>query len=122
MFFRRKKGLLYDICFLDNKIILNYDILDLKEINTFENDSRTRIVLINSPSIFKINYLGVNLNLYLPIDLYELNYNSFKIAFFDFFQKAYSVKAISQEEEDSELLIVNILKENKIILINFFKN
>ena len=120
-FIEEKKGLLYDICFLDNKIILNYENLALKEINTLENDSRTRIVLINSPSLFKINNLDINLNLYLPIDLYELKNNSFQIAFFDYFQKAYSVKSISQEEEDSELLIVNVLKENKKILIDFFK-
>ena len=120
-FIEEKKGILYDICFLDNKIILNYENLALKEINTLENDSRTRIVLINSPSLFKINNLYLNLNLYLPIDLYELKNNSFQIAFFDYFQKAYSVKSISQEEENSELLIVNVLKENKKILIDFFK-
>ena len=121
-FLESKSELLYDICFLDKKIIVNYENLELKEINTLENDSRSRIVLINSPYKLKVNNLNLDLKLiYLPSELYELNNNSFQIAFFDFFHKAYSVKPINKEEVDNELLIVKILKENKVILINFLE-
>ena len=91
----------------------------MKEFNYLENDSRTRIVLINSPSKFKINNIGLKQNLYIPIHLYKLN-KSFQLAFFDLFKDAYSVKAISQNEIDDELLIVKTLKENKNALFNFF--
>lgn len=119
-FLEKNNGLLYDICFLDNKIVsLNRGELELKEFNNLENDSRTRIVLINSPSKFKINNIDLKLNLYIPIHLHKLN-KSFQLSFFDFFQDAYSVKAINLNELDEELLIVKTLKENKNALINFF--
>ena len=118
-FIDSKNEFLYDICFLDEKIIINYENFELKEINTLENDSRNRIVLINSPSKFRINNL--NFTSYLPIKLYKLNNKSFQIAFFDYSHDKYSVKSINKEEEvDNELSIVSTLKENKNVLINFF--
>ena len=102
-----KDGILYDIILLDDKIVLNYEDFELKEINTLENDSRTRIVLINSPSKFKINNKYTDLISYIPISFYKTN-KSFQLAFFDYLNDAYSFKPINQEKTDEELLIVNI--------------
>lgn len=119
-FLEEKDGLLYDIIFLDDEIVINYEDIELKEINTLTNDSRSRIVLINSPSKFKINNTYTDLNTYIPTSFYKSN-KSFQLAFFDYLKDAYSFKPINQENNDEELLIVNILKKNKISLINFLK-
>ena len=119
-FLEEKDGLLYDIILLDDKIVLNYEDFELKEINSLKNDSRSRIVLINSPSKFKINNIYTDLNSYIPISFYKSN-KSFQLSFFDYINDAYSFKPINQEKTDEELLIVNILKKNKISLINFLK-
>ena len=121
-FVEEKNGLLFDIIFLDNKIgTINYGALELKEFNTLINDTRTRIVLINSPSMFKVNDINLELKLYIPIKLYQTN-KSFQIAFFDFYKNAYSIKAVNQNEIIKELLIVNLLRKNKTILIDFLNN
>jgi len=114
-------GLLFDIIFLDNKInAINYRGLELKEFNTLENDTRTRFVFINSPSSFKVKDIPLKLERYIPLKL--ITNKSFQIAFFDFYEDAYSIKAINQEEIVNELLIVNILKKNKSILFEFLHN
>lgn len=121
-FVEEKNGLLFDIIFLDNKIdSINYGSLELKEFNTLINDTRTRIVLINSPSVFRVNDNDLELKLYIPINLYKTN-KSFQIAFFDFYKNAYSIKAVNQDEIINELLIVNILRKNKTILIDFYND
>ena len=121
-FVEEKNGLLFDIIFLDNKIdSINYGSLELKEFNTLINDTRTRIVLINSPSVFRVNDIDLELKLYIPINLYKTN-KSFQIAFFDFYKNAYSIKAVNQDEIINELLIVNILRKNKTILIDFYND
>ena len=113
-------GLLFDIIFLDNKIdAIDYKGLELKEFNTLENDSRTRFVFINSPSSFKVKDIYLELKIYIPFELIQTN-KSFQIAFFDFYKNAYAIKAINLEE--NELLIVNVLKKNKSILIEFLNN
>ena len=113
-------GLLFDIIFLDDKIdAIDYKGLELKEFNTLENDSRTRFVFINSPSSFKVKDIYLELKIYIPFELIQTN-KSFQIAFFDFYKNAYAIKAINLEE--NELLIVNVLKKNKSILIEFLNN
>ena len=113
-------GLLFDIIFLDNKInAINYRGLELKEFNTLENDTRTRFVFINSPSSFKVKDIPLKLERYIPLKL--ITNKSFQIAFFDFYEDAYSIKAINQEEIVNELLIVNILKKINLFSLNFFK-
>jgi len=113
-------GLLFDIIFLDNKIdAIDYKGLELKEFNTLENDSRIRFVFINSPSSFKVKDIYLELKIYIPFELIQTN-KSFQIAFFDFYKNAYAIKAINLEE--NELLIVNVLKKNKSILIEFLNN
>ena len=93
----------------------------MKEFNTLINDTRTRIVLINSPSVFRVNDIDLELKLYIPINLYKTN-KSYQIAFFDFYKNAYSIKAVNQDEIIKELLIVNLLRKNKTILIDFLNN
>ena len=113
-------GLLFDIIFLDDKIdAIDYKGLELKEFNTLENDTRTRFVFINSPSSFKVKDIYLELKIYIPFELIQTN-KSFQIAFFDFYKNAYAIKAINLEE--NELLIVNVLKKNKSILIEFLNN
>ena len=71
--------------------------------------------------MFRVNDIDLELKLYIPINLYKTN-KSFQIAFFDFYKNAYSIKAVNQDEIINELLIVNILRKNKTILIDFYND
>ena len=63
---------LFDFCFLDKNVEFNYKSLELKDLNYLENDTRTRIFLINVPSTLKINSKK-NLYSYIPLNLSESN-------------------------------------------------
>ena len=103
---------LFDFCLLDNNVKFNYRSMKLGDLNYLENDSRTRIVLINSPSSIKINDKLVSLPLYIPSKLSE--YTSFQISSLGCpYEKKNSIKGISDEEINDEILIVDILKNNK---------
>ena len=75
--------MLFDICCIDKNITIYYGKNELKEFNYLENDSRARIVLINSPSILNINNININLASYITNKLVKSN-NSFQISVFDF--------------------------------------
>ena len=110
---------LFDFCFLDKKVKFEYDDVELKDLNYLENDSRIRIVLINPPSDMNINDEFVSLPSYIPNTLTK--FSSFQISSFDCSLGNYSIKVISNEENNDEIPIVNILKENKNNLMKFYK-
>ena len=107
----------FDICCLDKKVRIFYGKTELTEFNYLENDTRSRIVLINAPSTIKINSTK-NLYSYIPLNLSENN--SVQIAFFDSDFQSYSVKAITKDEISDEFTIANYLRENKGILFDFY--
>ena len=120
-FVDKKRSRLYDICFLDKKndLLIKYDDFILNEFNTLTNDTRARIVFINSPLEFKINNDDIALSIYIPFHLHRAN-KCFQIAIFDYDKNAYSSKVIKKDEIINDLLIVNVLKENKNELIDFY--
>ena len=107
----------YDICCLDKKVRVYYRKTELTEFNNLENDTRSRIVLINAPSTLKINSTK-NLYSYIPLNFSESN--SVLISFFDSDFQTYSVKAITSDEISEEFIIVNFLRENKGVLWDFY--
>ena len=109
----------YDICCLDEQIKVNYGDLNLNEFNYLKNDARSRIILINAPSIVSINN-SYKINSFIPMSM--SNSTSVQIAFFDSTSKAYSIKAISKDEISVEFEIINVLKEKKDILTKFFED
>ena len=111
-------NLLFDYCFLDKNATVSYKNIVLKEFNYLENDSRSRIKLINSPPKIKINNIFHSLPAYVPQKL--IKFSSFQIASFDASFENYSIKEISNEEISDEISIVNIINKNKDNLIKFF--
>ena len=107
----------FDICCLDKKVGVYYGKTELTEFNYLENDTRSRIVLINAPSTIKINSTK-NLYSYIPLNLSESN--SVQISFFDSDFQTYSMKAITNDEISEEFGIVKFLRENKRILLGFY--
>ena len=107
----------FDICCLNKRVGVYYGKTELTEFNYLENDSRSRIVLINAPSTIKINRTK-NLYSYIPLNLSENN--SVQVSFFDSDFHTYSVKAITSDEISEEFSIVNILREKKVILLDFY--
>ena len=108
----------FDICCLDEKIEVQYENMKLDQFNYLENDTRTRIILINTPKGIRIN------NFYKPSSFQPpalSNYNSLQISFFDSSTQNYSVKGISSEEFSEEFTLINYLKEKKIVLKNFYE-
>jgi hypothetical protein len=110
---------LFDFCFLDKNVEFNYKSLELKDLNYLENDTRSRIVLINSPSIVKINDELVLVSSYLHSNLTKNT--SFQISSLGYPFENYSIKVISDEEINDEIPIVDILKNNMNILKEFYK-
>ena len=74
---------------------MNIRAFELKEFNTLENDTKTRIVLINSPSMFYFGNIKLELKSYIPRNLSQTN-NSFQIAFFDLFKIAIQLKHLNR--------------------------
>ena len=107
----------FDICCLDKKVRVYNRKTELTEFNNLENDTRSRIVLINAPSTLKINSTK-RLYSYIPLNFSESN--SVLISFFDSDFQTYSVKAITSDEISEEFIIVNFLRENKGVLWDFY--
>ena len=59
------------------------------------------------------------MSIYIPFHLHRAN-KCFLIAIFDYDKNAYSSKVIKKDEIINDLLIVNVLKENKNELIEFY--
>ena len=116
-FISENSDYLFDICCLNEKVRIFYKDKELKEFNDLEDDTRSRIVLINAPSKVTINK-EKKLLLYTPLGMSKEN--SIQIAFFDSSGQNYSVKAISKEEITEEISMVKYLKENKNEIKNFF--
>jgi hypothetical protein len=84
----------------------------LPERDYFESDSRTRIILINSPNLIKINEVYYRINKLIPdIFYFEESENSFEISLFDVSRKYYASKAIKDKEEFSVIKKVTSYKE-----------
>ena len=107
---------LFDICCLNEKVNISYKDIEFNEFNELEDDTRSRIVLINVPSKVAINK-EKKLLLYTPLGMSKEN--SIQISFFDSSGQNYSVKAISNEEITEEFSMVKYLKESKNKLKNF---
>ena len=107
---------LYDICCLDKNFTFKYRGKELKEIN-YSDDSRIRIVLINSPFDYVINDKLIFLSSLIPEA--NQNNNSIQLSVFDSSFNAYSSKFIFDDEIFDEITISNYIKENSIILKNF---
>ena len=109
---------LYDICCLDKNFTFKFMDMELKEIN-YSDDSRIRIVLINSPSKYIINEKSILLSSLVPEA--NPNYQSIQLSVFDSSFNAYSSKFIVDDEICDEITISNYIKENKNILKDFEK-
>ena len=109
---------LFDICCLDEKVGVYYKDMELNEFNYLEDDTRSRIILINTPSKVKINN-DKKIYTFIPYDLPEDN--SIQISFFDSTGSNYSVKVISYEEISEELSIVKYLREKESNIKEFYK-
>ena len=111
---------LFDFCLLDKNVKFSFLDMEFEDMNYLENDSRSRIVLINPPSVMTINDKSVSLPLYVPPALSE--YTSFQISSLGCpYEKNNSIKGISDEEINEEIPIVDILKNNVNILEEFYK-
>lgn len=108
----------YDICCLDKRVRIIYDKMELNELNYLENDTRTRIILINASPFVQINGT-IYLYSYIPFNEKMQNENSFQLAFFDDTYDSFSIKAISKEENSEEFSIINVLKKEKDSINSF---
>ena len=88
---------LFEICFYKPAKI-KYNEEFLTETDSFENDSRTRIVLINSPLILTIDDALFRLEKFIPEGCNE---NSFEVALFNTSKNYYASKLIKEKEEFS---------------------
>ena len=102
---------LYELCFYQ-PVIIEYEEGKLPERDYFESDSRTRIILINSPNLIIINEVSFDIKEFKPKvkSIYESE-NSFEIALFDISRKYYASKAIKDKEDFSVIKKVKSYKE-----------
>ena len=107
---------LFDICCLDKNFTFKYKNIELKEIN-YSDDSRIRIVLINSVGQCYINNKLTILSSLTPET--DPVSNSIQISYFDSSLHAYSSKYILDNENGDEIPISNYIKEKSIILTEF---
>ena len=107
---------LFDICCLDKNFTFKYKNIELKEIN-YSDDSRIRIVLINSVGQCYINNKLTILSSLTPET--DPVSNSIQISYFDSSLHAYSSKYILDNENSDEIPISNYIKEKSIILSEF---
>ena len=110
--------ILFDICCLGEKVKVFNKNMELDQFNYLENDTRSRIILINAPQGIRLNKI-YKPTLLIPLDMSD--YNSIQISLFDSSIKNYSVKVISNEEFTEEFTLIKYLKEKKFILKNFYE-
>ena len=101
---------LFEICFYKPaKIKYNEDLLT--ETDSFENDSRTRIILINSPQYLSFDDIEYDLEK-IKTKRYNASDNSFEVAFFDVSRNYFASKLIKERENFSIIKTIEIYKKD----------
>ena len=98
---------LYEICFY-KKVVIKYEKEILIETDSFEDDSRTRIILINSPRSLFFNNTTYALGK-LKINNF-LEENSFEVALFNTSKRYFATKLIKEKEQFS---VIQMVEKNK---------
>ena len=98
---------LYEICFY-KQVEIKYENEILKETDSFEDDSRTRIILINSPESLLLNNTEYDLD-ELKIKR-QRGEKSYEVALFDTSKRYFATKLIKEKEEFS---IIQSVEKNK---------
>ena len=105
---------LYEICFY-KPVQIKYNEELLTEKDSFDNDSRSRIILINSPNSLYFN------DILYPVDKFKIvgceNENSFEVAFFDPSKQYFATKLIKEKEEFS---VIKMIKMHEKDLENLY--
>ena len=122
-FLDEKSKELYDICYMEkNTKFYHADTkIELKEINSLEDESMFRIILINAPIEIIINDSLFQLKSFIPKVFFGLGY-SYQIACFDFLNKAYATKIITKKDENQNAILASDFLKNKNKLELFFKS
>ena len=102
---------LYELC-LYQPATIEYEEGKLPERDYFESDSRTRIILINSPNLIKINEVSFDIKEFKPKvkSIYESE-NSFEVSLFDVSKTYYASKIIKDKEDFSVIKKIKSYKE-----------
>lgn len=110
---------LYEFYFY-KQIKVKYDDGDLTEMDSFENDSRSRIILINAPNNITFNEISFNIGYFQPPKNPELDsLNSFEVAVFDILKYYFASKVIQKKEKISIIENIKMFRNN---LENFYIN
>ena len=101
---------LYEFCFYKQaRIKLEEGIL--AETDSFENDSRSRIILINAPNFITLDGITFDVVKFRP-KIENIDENSFEVALFDVSKEYYASKLIKIKEEFSIIKNINNYKDN----------
>ena len=110
---------LYEFYFY-KQVKVKYDDGDLTEMDSFENDSRSRIILINAPNNITFNEISFNIGYFQPPKNPELDsLNSFEVAVFDILKYYFASKVIQKKEKISIIENIKMFRNN---LENFYIN
>ena len=83
----------------------------LAETDSFENDSRSRIILINAPNFITLDGVTFDVVKFRP-KIENIDENSFEVALFDVSKEYYASKLIKIKEEFSIIKNINNYKDN----------
>ena len=109
---------LYEICFYKT-VQIKYNEELLTEKDFFDNDSRSRIILINSPNSLYFD------DILYPVDKFKLvgceDENSFEVAFFNPSKQYFATKLIKEKEEFSVIQMIKMYEKDLVNLYDEIK-
>ena len=112
----QKEQLLFELYFREKEVSVIYENLELTNTDYFDDDSRRRMVIINSPYLIKIKGSYNFIYEYISTNLRKEKENSYSISVFDIEKSFCSAKIIKDENNAS---YSSLLKGYKTSLENF---
>ena len=117
LFLLKYTQILYEICFKEQEKVV-YDNIILDKIDSFDNDSRRRMIIINAPFQTKIEGCRKYIYEYISAKLRGPNETSYQVSIFDSSNSYVAAKIIKKEIDFS---VISNIKNDKTSLEKFHK-